>query len=194
MISADTTIALSLFDGYLENMSMGTDIYLHAEARSAGVWHHCRELTDLEDRNYEFFAILANVMNPIRSIVPFEYIVQPRGFPDDMSGELWNDGLLRSGHDPGWVGLSELRDFDWDGKTIHRTGVVDPASVHRFGDGNQKFPKGVYSVAHDGRGPRVTWVDTYNEAVGAEFLAKLFDTLAGFGPPEDVRIVFSFDS
>ena len=58
----------------------------------------------------------------------------------------------------------------------------------------QKFPKGVYGVAHSGPGPRVTWVDTYKEAVGAEFLIKLFDALARFGPPEDVRIVFSFGS
>jgi hypothetical protein len=173
---------------------MGTDIYLHAEKRSDGVWHHCGELTDLEDRNYQFFAILANVMNPIRSTVPFDCIVQPRGLPDDMSEELRHDGLLCSGHDPGWVTLRELLAFDWEGKTILRTAVVDPAIVHLFGDGKQKLPKGVYLLAHDGPGPRVTWVDTYKEAVGAEFLRRLFDTLARLGPPEDVRIVFSFGS
>lgn len=174
---------------------MGTDIYLHAENRSDGAWQYCGELSDLEDRNYEFFAILANVMNPIRSTVPFDYIVQPRGFPDDMCDELRHDGLLHSGHDPGWVTLRELLDFDWDGKTILRTAVVDAANVHLFGDGKQKFPKGVYmKVAHDGLGPRVTWVDTYKEAVGAGFLNNLLQRLAGLGSPEDVRIVFSFDS
>ncbi len=173
---------------------MGTDIYLYAEKRSDGVWQSCGELTDFEDRNYQFFAILANVMNPIRSTVPFGYIVQPRGFPEDMSEELQSDGLLLSGHDPGWVTLRELLDFDWEGKTILRTAIVDPASVHLFGNGKQKFPKGVYGVAHDGPGARVTWVDTYKEAVGSEFLTKLLETLARFGPPENVRIVFSFDS
>jgi len=111
-----------------------------------------------------------------------------------MFGELRHNGLLFSGHDPGWVTLRELLDFDWNGKTILRTAVVDPASVHLFGDGKQRFPTEVYGVAHDGPGPRVTWVDSYEEAVGAEFLRRLFDTLARFGPPEDVRIVFSFDS
>lgn len=173
---------------------MGTDIYLHVEKRSDGVWHYCGELNDLEDRNYQFFAILANVKNPIRSTVPFDCIVRPRGFPDDMCDELRHDGLLHSGHDPGWVTLRELLDFDWEGKTILRTAVVDPASVHLFGDGKQKFPNGVYGVAHDGPGPRVTWVDTYKEAVGTEFLTKLLQSLAQFGLPEDVRIVFSFDS
>jgi len=183
-----------LLDGLQGDESMGTDIYLHAEKRNGGVWQSCGELTDLEDRNYQFFAILANVMNPIRSTVPFDYIVQPRGFPEDMCEELRSDGLLRSGHDSGWVMLRELLDFDWEGKTILRTAVVDPASVHLFGDGKQKFPKGVYAVAHSGPGPRVTWVDTYKEAVGAEFVGKLLDSLARFDPPEDVRIVFSFDS
>ncbi len=173
---------------------MGTDIYLHAEKRSDGVWNYCGELTDLEVRNYQFFAILANVMSSIRSTVPFDYIVQPRGFPSDMTEELRHDGLLLSGHHPGWVTLRELLDFDWKGKTILRTGVVDPQIANLFGNGNQKFPKGVFAVAHDGRGPRVTWVDTYEEAVGAEFLTKLLETLARFGSAENVRIVFSFDS
>src|SRR5262249_46499059 len=113
VFSIGTTVAVPVFGGHQGNLSMGTDIYLHAEKRSDGVWHHCGELTDLEGRNYQFFAILANVMNPIRSTVPFDYIVQPRGFPDDMSEELRHDGLLRSGHDPGWVTLRELLDFDW---------------------------------------------------------------------------------
>jgi hypothetical protein len=112
----------------------------------------------------------------------------------DMSEELRNDGLLLSGHDPGWVTLQELLDFDWEGKTILRTGVVDAASVHPFGDGKRKFPKGVYQVAHSAPGPKVTWVDTYKEAVGTDFLVKLLDTLGRFGSPEAVRIVFSFDS
>ena len=113
---------------------MGTDIYLHAERRIGGAWQYCGKLDDLEVRNYQFFAILANVRNPIRSTVPFDYIVKPRGFPDDMSEELQQDGLLFCGHDPGWVTLRELLDFDWDGKTILRTGVVDPGNEYLFGD------------------------------------------------------------
>ena len=50
---------------------MGTDIYLHAERRSGDAWQYCGELDDLEVRNYPFFAILANVRNPIGSTVRF---------------------------------------------------------------------------------------------------------------------------
>ena len=177
---------------------MGTDIYLHAEQRSCRVWRYRGELEDFEVRNYEFFAILANVRNPIRSTEPFDYIIQPRGLPEDMSEELRKDTLLLSGHDPGWVTLRELLDFDWEDKTILRSAVVDPAIAHLFADGKQKFPKdriaGTYALANAGPGPRVTWVDTYKDAVGARFLTNLFETLARFDPPENVRIVFSFDS
>jgi hypothetical protein len=173
---------------------MGTDINLHAEKRFDGIWQYCGELIELDNRNYEFFAILANVKNPIRSTTPFEFVTLPRGFPDDMSEELRNDGLLPYGHDPGWVTLRELLDVDWDGKSILRTGIVDPSCVHLFGDGMQKLPKGVYGVANSGPGPRVTWIDTYKEAVGAEFLERLLSTLSQLGAPDDVRIVFSFDS
>src|SRR5258708_3149017 len=120
---------------------MGTDINLHAEQRNGTAWRYCGGLEDLEDRNYDFYAILANVRNPNRSTEPFDYIIQPRGFPDDMSEELRKDSLLFYGHDPGWVTLRELLDFDWEGKTIPRSAVVNRSLAHLFGDGKQTFPK-----------------------------------------------------
>jgi hypothetical protein len=177
---------------------MGTDIYLHVERREGHRWQYCGELEDLEIRHYEFFAVLANVQNPVRSTEPFDFITTPRGLPEDMSEELLRDGLLHCGHDPGWVAFRELLDFDWDGKTILRSAVVAPAIAYLFGDGRGKFPKdrltGAHALAHSGPGPRVTWLDTYRDAVGADFLNKLFDALARFGSPDDVRVIFSFDS
>src|SRR5580692_8219650 len=96
---------------------MGTDIYLHAGKRSGAFWQYCGELEDLEFRNYEFFAILANVRNPIRSTTPFDWITNARGFPTDASEELRKNALLFGGHNPGWVTLRELLDFDWHGTT-----------------------------------------------------------------------------
>jgi hypothetical protein len=120
---------------------MGTDIYLHAERKCEGGWEYCGELEDLEVRHYEFFAVLASVCNLIRSTEPFEYITHSRGFPTDMSDESRKDSLLFCGHDPGWATLRELLEFDWDGKTILRTAVVDHSIVPLFGDGKQRFPK-----------------------------------------------------
>jgi hypothetical protein len=177
---------------------MGTDIYLHVERRDGERWQYCGEQEELEVRHYEFFAILANVRNPIRSTSPFEYITSQRGLPNDLSYALSREGLLHAGHSPGWAMLRELLDFDWDGKTILRSAVVDPSIAHLFGDGRQPFPKdritGAYGLADGGPGPRVTWVDRYRDAVGGAFLNDLFTTLGQFGPPDDVRIVFSFDS
>jgi hypothetical protein len=103
-----------------------------------------------------------------------------------------------TGHDAGWITLSELLAFDWEGKTILRSAVVDPELAPLFGDGNQRFPRDritkVYGLADGGPGPRVTWVDSYKEAVGVQFWDDLVKTLIQLGLPDDVRIVFSFDS
>jgi hypothetical protein len=120
-----------------------------------------------------------------------------------------NNSLLIAGHDPGWAMFRELLCFDWDGKTMRRTAIVDSSIAHAFVDerfdraqipapygfaieGRQvRFP---FGLANEGRGTRVYWTETYRDAVGREFLDRLFDVLHRFGPPDDVRIVFSFDS
>ena len=188
---------------------MGTDIYLCAECPRGERWESVGELDDYEDRNYEFFAILANVSNPIRSTIPYESISAGRGFPHDLSEETKRNSLLMSGHDPGWAMFRELLTFDWDGKKMRRTAIVDPSIAHAFvnerfdrfqlaapirppNDGRQILLP--YCLANDGTGTRVYWTDTYRDAVGSEFLDRLFDVLHRIGPPDDVRIVFSFDS
>jgi hypothetical protein len=175
---------------------MGTDIYLYAERHTDDRWECVGELEEFENRHYEFFAILANVKNPIRSTTPYDFITSNRGFPDDLSQQTKSDLLLMAGHDPGWVLLRELLDFDWDGKTMLRTAVVDPRISHAFVNG--KFERerivGAYGLGNAGPGLRVSWAETYREAVGSKWLQPLFDFLATIGPPDAVRLVFSFDS
>lgn len=175
---------------------MGTDIYLFAERQTAGRWDCVGELDDCETRHYEFFAILANVKNPIRSTIPYESITSSRGFPADLSEATKRNALLMTGHDPGWAMFRELLDFDWDGKTMLRTAVIDPSITHAFVNG--KFERAklttVYGLGNAGRGTRVSWTDTYREAVGIQFIEGLFAALYKIGPPDHVRLVFSFDS
>jgi hypothetical protein len=178
---------------------MGTDIYLHVERRAGSGWQYCGELEELEDRNYAFFAILANVKNPIRSAGPFRSIAPQRGLPPDLAAETESAPFLCSGHDPGWVLARELHEFDWDGNTIVRSAIILPQTlVPLFGDGRQRFPADrihePYMLAAGGPGERVTWVDTYRDAVNDDFLQRLLQALAKFGAPDDVRLVFSFDS
>jgi hypothetical protein len=179
---------------------MGTDIYLHVERRVPTGWEYQGELEELEQRNYEFFAVLANVRNPIRSRERFQVIAPGRGFPPDLAPEtLQRAGLLFSGHDPGWVMLRELLDFAWDEHSLVRSAIIMPAQLAPlFGDGKQRFPKdqikGAYALANAGPGSRVTWIDSYRDAVGETYLEQLLDKLAAFGPPDGVRLLFSFDS
>jgi hypothetical protein len=199
---------------------MGTDISMYTEVRKAGRWELAEPLErndwweegaiDLGPewipkglysvRNYELFAILANVCNPIRSSIPFESICQPRGLPTDLSPQLhhWH-AQCESSFGESWLLLEELIAFDWHGKQIARRGVVDPKVAHLFPAGRRGFPfaewpKGLMiAVANHGVGVEVTWTDTYAEAVGDEFMNDTLNTLRSFGPPKDVRIVVWFD-
>ena len=175
---------------------MGTDINLHAERLCNGLWVYAEALEEYELRHYEFFAILADVKNPIRSTEPFDSISSNRGFPEDISKESRDDLLLMSGHSPGWVMYRELLDFDWDSKTILRTAVVTNNLVPYFRDGKfyRHEIKEAYGLANSGPGPRVTWTETYRESVGKNYLNELFCKLDQIGQPDSVRLLFSFDT
>lgn len=175
---------------------MGTDINLHAERFCNHQWEYAENLEEFEIRDYEFFAILANVKNPIRSTEPFDSITSNRGFPDDLSKATRNNSLLMMGHSPGWVMYRELLDFDWNKKTILRSAVVSPNLVKYFRDGKfyRHEIKEAYSMADSGPGPRVTWTESYRESVGKNYLNELFCKLDQIGHPDSVRLLFSFDS
>jgi hypothetical protein len=89
-------------------------------------------------RNYDLFAILANVRNGygFAGAVTGEGlnpISEPRGVPDDASPEYtaeverWG----RDGHSHSWLTLAELHAYDWDQVTRKR-GVVSPGEYQTF--------------------------------------------------------------
>lgn len=90
------------------------------------------------DRNYDFFAILANVRNGrgfagVPTGTGFKPIAEPRGYPADLGdlkmleGDDSMDGIWMGDHSHSWVTLTELLAVEWDtAKTVH-TGVVSPA-------------------------------------------------------------------
>lgn len=123
---------------------MGTDIHMIAEVRKNGVWQTIldnifveREGTQFEaqtcvpygDRNYNLFAILADVRNGtgfagIRTGEKFNPISEPKGYPEDISEESYNFlGDDWGHHSASYLTLKEIFDFDWT--QIHRNfGVV----------------------------------------------------------------------
>jgi hypothetical protein len=93
------------------------------------------EFTDqpYQSRNYDLFAILANVRNGsgfagCDTGDGFKPIAMPRGIPRDVSVEarieLEKYGV--DGHSHSYFTLAELLDYDWEGQKTKHRGWVDP--------------------------------------------------------------------
>lgn len=126
---------------------MGCDIHFYVERRENGCWVTADtwekdevfvgELTVTHEdkfysgRNYNLFAILANVRNGsgfagVKTGDGFNYIAEPRGIPDDASS-LYKSETFRwggNGHSHSWLTVQELMDFNWTQVSVLQ-GVVD---------------------------------------------------------------------
>lgn len=176
---------------------MGCDIHLYVEKCVDGKWVTAdtwkpSEYEDEGDRlhvaygdhfydgrNYDLFAILANVRNGygfagIPTGAGFVPIAMPRGIPDDAckeykdTAESWDS----DGHSHSWLTVAELLTYDWTQK-IAKTGVV---SLDEYFDWN-----GYYR--HEGNGPRSysggvsgQGIETVSES---EFIKRVKDQLGG---------------
>lgn len=141
---------------------MGCDIHLYAEKRVDGAWQSAdawepNEYYDPEDpdseekplaipyrkrfydsRNYDLFAMLANVRNGYRfagcdtgdGFVP---ICEPKGLPDDVSPQVKadSDRWGSDGHSHSWLTVAELMAYDWTQTTKHR-GWLNAVEFHRW--------------------------------------------------------------
>ncbi len=201
---------------------MGTDIACYAEVRDGGAWRLAEPLAPNPEwhedfpeeaprmapqplfttRNYDLFAILADVRNPMRAEAPFAVIAEPRGFPEDAAAELqaYFDSEGDDAQDAGWLLVREIVDFDWT-QTIQRRGMVDKRAAHLFPPGQVGFPAEAWpaglpmAVSELKRGGvEVAWRETYREAIGSAFFEATLPKLASYGPADAVRIVFWFHS
>lgn len=154
---------------------MGTDIHFFVEKRINGIWHSC-DKWELEekgtpdqywgvdwkaqyygDRNYDAFAILADVRNGygfagVDTGDGFIPISQPKGLPDDMSKHMiqyMNDRDWY--HDHTWLTLEEILNYNWNRATKHR-GVVNLAEYYRWTKKGRGCPD---SYCGDVNGPGV---------------------------------------
>src|ERR1044072_1167734 len=117
---------------------MGTDIHLFVEKRVNGKWLSCDKWTVdrdgyydgyykhvdykdsyYDDRNYDVFAMLANVRNGsgfagCDTGDGFNVIAMPRGYPDDLSEEVKEYTDQYTEHTPTWLSLKEILEFDWN--------------------------------------------------------------------------------
>lgn len=130
---------------------MGCDIHFYVEKRVAGQWvavdkfkreepeegeTHGRLYVEYgtgfySGRNYDLFAILADVRNGrgfagIKTGEGFNPIASPRGIPEDASTEYKTiaDDYGRDGHSHSHMTVRDLMDFDWT-QTTTLQGWVD---------------------------------------------------------------------
>ena len=131
---------------------MGTDIHAAIEYRESsehpwialthlnkyfGRWEGEPELTARIqiDRDYDLFAILANVRNGrgFAGVVTgdgFNFIAPPRGLPVDITPEAAEFGCTGD-HSGSWLSLADILDFDWE-QTATLRGVVDAPNFEYF--------------------------------------------------------------
>jgi len=168
---------------------MGCDIHFYTEVKqpdgswvlhgsvsnegdSEGEWLSADELYD--GRNYNLFAILANVRNGrgfagIKTGEGFNPISEPRGIPEDVSAEVakiieqWDcDGHSHSHHT-----LRQLLEFDWTQVTSLQ-GWVDASEWCDWSRYNRKGGYGPKSYSGGVSGPNITHLS-------AEQMDKLFE-------------------
>jgi len=145
---------------FLRGNFTGCDIYLYAEKKVDGEWQFQGKAVKDEDgwmnvigpsfyddRNYNLFAILADVRNGrgfagVKTGEGFVPIDQPRGTPEDAS-ETYRQ-LVKSwdsdGHSHSYFTLRELLDYDWT-QTTQLQGLVSLVEWRRW---NQFYRKEGY--------------------------------------------------
>lgn len=101
-----------------------------------------------------------------------------------------------------WLTLQEIMAFDWDKEikrfcyiknpySFNESGLADPASLVQLRKEDKViFAQNVKSQEYK----KTEFISTYKEAVGEGFLTGLIEQLSSYGTPENVRIVFCFDS
>ncbi len=174
-------------------------------------------------RNYNLFAILANVRNGygfagVDTGDGFKPISIPKGLPDDVSPQIKevSDRWGVDGHSHSYHTLSDLKSYDWNQVSVLR-GVI---TLNQYSEirGTGKSPdswcgavsgRNIVTVsmseadallanpAHRNSSSdyyvRYQWQETYSGCVGS-FLTESIPALERLGNDDDVRIVFWFDN
>lgn len=186
---------------------MGCDIHSFAERKRNGKWEKVEEgfieLSQFEKdcqkkekgnepfdwRSYSMFAFLADV----RNYDCCEPLSEPKGFPDDSEflNSIYDEdafyGVATTNkqdieefyHSCSYLTLKELLDFDYT-KTFWNRRVTKQTGSNSWNGA---------SLAEEGEGEIVS----YRDNLGEGFFKEL-EELKTLGEPENVRVVFYFDS
>lgn len=220
---------------------MGCDIHMRAEVRKNNKWEivgevfpnrYYRPENELSEwnqpktaepyggRNYDLFAILADVRNGrgfagIKTGEGFVPISEPKGIPEDASEEAkeFLNSYGGDGHSHSFFTVSELMAYDWEQKT----GKQGYVTIEEYKNFKENGHPEAWCGGVDGGGVSkitneemdeilksgntqpdtytlVKWRTSYRDSVGDYFLVNTMDELKKLGEPENVRIVFFFDN
>lgn len=146
---------------------MGCDIHMRAEVREASEWRPVGAVFDSgwredktaepwDGRNYDLFAILADVRNGhgfagIPTGDGFNPIAEPRGIPEDAAPESreFLESYDVDGHSHSWHTLADLLAYDWE-QVTRRCGVI-PAEEYERRQKSGESPE-AWSGGISGRG------------------------------------------
>jgi hypothetical protein len=180
---------------------MGCDIHPYAEVRRNGRWERAPVKVP-NDRNYTAFGKLANVRNGSGfagcdmgdAVRP---IAEPRGLPTDTTiadthdKEYEDPGYTWLGdHSHSWLMLSELLAVDYNAMVTLR-GMVSAAEAARFRE-YRRPPRDYCGWTNQAGYEQIEWQEPLMQA--APLLPKIIASICHLGKPEDVRLVFGFDS
>lgn len=172
---------------------MGCDIHSFAEQKINGRWKKVdeslfRDGEPISVRNYGVFGFLADVRN--YSFVP--HISEVKGLPkdseylnevtDDWAGNKWQrkDDISYDTHNSSYVTLKELIDFNYDETFEDRRGSGKISN--NTWSGSIELKKGEGEII------------SFREFLQGSDLFEAIRILKPLGKPEDIRIVFWFDS
>jgi len=179
---------------------MGTDIHPCVEVKINGKWQPRSRCTLCCDREYETFAKLAGVRNGkgfggVDMFEPLKPIAEGRGLPADTSifdhdGDCW-----LGDHDVTWVTLAELLSIDL-AEPVKMTGLIDKKAAEEFYQTGQP-PMTWWGASNDPKDVRIDWEQPLEKVASLipKWIAKLklqaeYDRVS----PDDIRVVFGFDS
>lgn len=217
---------------------MGCDIHMVAQVRECGQWKTVQwpnewfgkwddepEMTAraYSDRNYDVFAILADVRNGvgfagIETGGGFVPIAPYRGFPRDfVVHEDCHEGVSMGDHSFTWLTLAEVNAYDWTAVTTHYGWIQTEERRPMLAEGRsvptsycsgvsggqilrvtiQQMDEGIANGLADQFGQcwyaRLEWPETCAESAGL-FYSEWIPKLSQLGSPDDVRLVMGFDS
>lgn len=176
-----------------------------------------------EDRNYTLFSVLANVRNGTwNDEIP--YISEPRGWPTDqpvpedwevVEESLDEDKFFWGDHSNSWVTVAELLAYNWDNPVTMRA-VVEASAFQelertrgtRWENKPQEYYAGASNTVSEDEARKLlsrgedlgnrrvstTWKSTVGEQVHLHALQWILRLARLPYRPENIRLVFNFDS